>query len=94
MEIHDKVQEDFIVVHKKHFTKHGGQVVKQVLKLERILKCIVSPEPIIREKSQHIGIRSHLFYLNLQHCNVSLSFNKIQLTIVKCSQNINLISSV
>jgi hypothetical protein len=28
------------------------------------------------------GIRSHLFYLKLQHCNVSLSFNKIQLTIV------------
>jgi hypothetical protein len=28
-------------------------------------------EHITWKKSQHYGIGSHLFYLNLQHCNVS-----------------------
>jgi hypothetical protein len=32
LEIHDKVQKEFVVVHKKCCTKHGGQPVKQVLK--------------------------------------------------------------
>jgi hypothetical protein len=32
LEIHNKVQEDFFVVHKKRLTKHGSQVVKQVSK--------------------------------------------------------------
>ncbi len=32
LEIHNKVEEDFVVVHKKRLTKHGGQVVKQVSK--------------------------------------------------------------
>jgi len=39
LEIHDEIQEDFIVIHNKHFTKHGGQVIKQVSKLERIFEC-------------------------------------------------------
>jgi hypothetical protein len=77
LEIHNEVLKDFIAVHNKHFTKHGGQVIKQVSKLERIFECTISLECIIQEKSQHIGIGSHFFYLNLQHCNVSLSFNKI-----------------
>jgi hypothetical protein len=33
LEIRDKVPKEFIVVLKKCLTKHGGQVVKQVLKL-------------------------------------------------------------
>ncbi len=82
-----------VVVHKKCLTKYGGQPIKQILKLERILECFALSEPITWEKSQHNGIRSHLFYLNLQYCNVSLNFDKIQLTIVKQSQSINLISS-
>ncbi len=94
MEIRDKVQKDFVLVHKKRLTKHGGQVVKQVSKPKRILEHIASLEPIIHEISQHNGIESHLFYLNLQHCNASLSFNKIQLAIVKCLQSISLISNI
>jgi hypothetical protein len=93
LEIHDKVRKD-VVVHKKHFTKHGGQVVKQVSSQERILERTASPEPITHEKSQHSAIGSYLLYLNVQHCNVPLSFKKIQLAIVKCSQSINIIFSV
>jgi hypothetical protein len=74
--------------------KHGGQVIKQVSKPERIFEHLASLKPIIQEKSQHSGIGSHLFYLNLQHCTISLSFNKIQLTIVKHSHIISLISNV
>lgn len=62
--------------------KHGGQEVKHVLKLEGILECTISSKPIIWEKLQHNGIGSHIFYLNLQHCNVFLSFDKIQSRIV------------
>jgi hypothetical protein len=65
LEIRDKVQEDFVLVCKKCLMKHGGQVVKQVLKPKRILKYIASSEPIIQEISQHSGIGSHLFYFNL-----------------------------
>jgi len=32
LEIHDKVQKEFVVVHKKCCTKYGGQPVKQVPK--------------------------------------------------------------
>jgi hypothetical protein len=71
LEICDKVWKEFVVVHKKCLTKHEGQVVKQVWKPERIFEHPTLPEPIIREKSQHYGIGSHLFYLNLPHCNVS-----------------------
>jgi hypothetical protein len=46
------------------------------------------------KKLQHNGIGPHLLYLNLQHYNVSLSFNKIQLAIVKRSQNIGVIFNV
>jgi hypothetical protein len=74
--------------------KCGGQPIKQILKLKRILKRLVLPKPITQEKLQQSGIRSHLFYLNLQHYNVSLNFDKIQLTIVKRAQSINLIYSV
>jgi hypothetical protein len=79
---------------KKHLMKHGGQVIKQVLKPERIFERLVLLKPITQEKSQHNGIGSHLFYLNMHHCNVSLDFDKIQLAIVKCSQSISLIFSV
>jgi hypothetical protein len=74
--------------------KYGGQAIKQILKPKRIFERIISLEPITWAKLQHSGIGSHLFNLNLQHCNVFLTFNKIQLTIIKCSQNISLISSV
>ncbi len=82
LEICNEVQEEFVVVHKKRLTKHGGQAIKLVLKPERIFKCHALPKPIIQEKPQHSGIGSHLFYLNMQHCNVYLSFNNIQLAIV------------
>jgi hypothetical protein len=94
LEICDEVQKEFIVVCKKCPTKHGGQAIKQVSKPKKVLKHLTSLELITWKKSQHNGIGSHLFYLNLQHCNVSLNFDKIQLAIVKCLQNINLISSV
>jgi hypothetical protein len=94
LEICDKVQKEFVVVRKKCFTKHEGQTVKQVLKPKRILERFVTLEPITHEKSQLNGIRSHLFYLNLQHCNVLLSIEKIQLIIVKHSQSIILISNI
>jgi len=94
LDIHKKVQEDFVLVHKKYLMKHGHHVVKQVLKPKKILKHTVSLEPMTREISQHGGIGLQLFYLNMQHCNVSLSFDKIKLIIVKHSQNINLIFSV
>jgi hypothetical protein len=64
------------------------------LKPKRIFDYIILLKLIIWKISQHSRIISHLFYVNLQHCNVSLSFDKIQLTIIKCSQSINLISSV
>jgi hypothetical protein len=66
-----------IVICKKHLTKHGDRVIKQVLKLERIFERLVLLKPITRGKSQHNGIGSRLLYLKLQHCNVSLSFDKI-----------------
>jgi hypothetical protein len=94
LEIRDEVQEDFVCVYKKCFTKHGGQAVKQVSKLDKIFECTILLKPITQEKLQHNGIGSRLFYLNLQPCNVSISFDKIQLAIVKCSQNINLIFNV
>ncbi len=31
LEIRDKIEQDFVIVHKKYFTKHGGQLIKQVL---------------------------------------------------------------
>jgi hypothetical protein len=94
LEIHDEVQKDFVLVYKEHLMKHGGQVVKQVSKPKRIFECTILPKPIIQETSQHSGIGSHLFYLNLQNCNVFLSFDKIQLTIVKGLPSISLISNV
>jgi len=77
LEICDKLEKDFIVIHKKYFTKHGGQVIKQVSKPKRIFERPALSKPITLDKSQHSGIGSHLFYLNLQHCTISLSFNKI-----------------
>jgi hypothetical protein len=38
LEICDEIQEEFVVVCKKHFMKHGGQAVKQVSKPEKILE--------------------------------------------------------
>jgi len=49
---------------------------------ERIFEHLVSSKPITWKKLQHSSIWSHLFKKNLQHCNVSLSFDKIPLTIV------------
>jgi hypothetical protein len=43
LEICDEVQEEFVVVCKKHFMKHGGQSVKQVSKLKKILEPLDSP---------------------------------------------------
>jgi len=82
LDIHDEVQKEFIVVRKKCFTKHGSQAIIQVSKPKKILEHLALLKPITREKPQHNGIQSHLFYLNMQHCNVSLSFGKIQLAIV------------
>jgi hypothetical protein len=39
-----EVQKDFILVRKKHLTKHEGQAIKQVSKLERILECTILPK--------------------------------------------------
>jgi hypothetical protein len=46
LDIRDKIQKEFIVVLKKCLRKHGGQIVKQVLKLKRILERPTSLEPI------------------------------------------------
>jgi hypothetical protein len=89
-----KFKRNLLLSVKKCFRKHESQVVKQVLKPERIFEHPITLELITQKKSQHSGIRSHLFYLNLQHCNVLLNFEKIQLVIVKCSQSIVLISSI
>jgi len=61
LKILNEVKDEFIVVRKKRLTKYGGQVVKQVSKLERIFKCPASLKPITWDKSQHNGIGSHLF---------------------------------
>jgi len=50
LEIRNEVQKDFVVVHKKCLTKHGGQTIKQVLKPKRILECLNLSKPITREK--------------------------------------------
>jgi hypothetical protein len=50
LEIRNEVQKDFIIVHKKCLTKHGGQTFKQVLKPKRILECLDLLKPITREK--------------------------------------------
>ncbi len=50
LEICNEVQKDFIDVHKKCFTKHGGQTFKQVLKPKRILECLDPSKPITWEK--------------------------------------------
>jgi hypothetical protein len=60
LEIHNEFQEDFIVVCKKHLTKHGGQVVKQVSKPERILERIILPKPIIRTNCNMV-VLNHTF---------------------------------
>jgi hypothetical protein len=77
LDICNEVQEDFILVRKKCLSKQGSQTIKQVLKPEKIFKRATSQELITQEKLSHSGIGSHLFYLNLQHCNVSLSFDNI-----------------
>jgi hypothetical protein len=51
LEICNKVQKTFVVVRKKCLTKHGGQIIKQVLKPERILKHLNLSKPITHEKS-------------------------------------------
>jgi hypothetical protein len=48
LDIHEKVQEDFVLVRKKYLMKHGHHAVKQVLKPKKILKHIVSLEPMTR----------------------------------------------
>jgi len=60
-----KFKKKLLLFEKKCFMKHGGQLIKQVSKLEKIFERPISPKPITQKKSQHIGIGSHLFYLNL-----------------------------
>ncbi len=60
LEIRDKVQKDFIVVCKKCLTKHGGQVVKQVSKLEKIFERIISLE-IITKTNHNMVVLDHTF---------------------------------
>jgi len=85
LEIRNKVQKYFVVVHKKHFTNHGSQVVKQVSRQEKIFECTTLSKPITHEKLQHSDIGSYLLYLNVEHYNVPLSFKRIQFVIVKHS---------
>ncbi len=94
LEIRDEISKEFVVVYKKCFMKYGSQLVKQVFETRNFFQVPALSKPIIWEKSQHNGIGSHLIYLNLQHCNVSLNFDKIQLVIVKRSQSISLIFNV
>jgi len=84
LEIHDEVQKDFILVCKKCLTEHGGQAIKQVLKLERIFKRTTSLEPITWEKLQHDGIGSHLFYFNLQVTTLQCFLKFRQYSINNC----------
>jgi hypothetical protein len=51
----------FVVVCKKCFMKHEGQVVKQVSKPKRIFERLALSKPITQKKSQHYGIGSHLY---------------------------------
>jgi hypothetical protein len=60
LDIHNEVQEDFIVVCKKRLMKRGGQVVKQVSKLKRILKHIILPEPITKTNCNMV-VLDHTF---------------------------------
>jgi hypothetical protein len=55
LEIHDEVPEEFIVVHNKCFMTHGCELIKQVLKLEKIFEHPILPKPTIWEQSQHSG---------------------------------------
>ncbi len=92
LEIHEEVLEEFMFVCKKRLMKHGGQPIKQVLKIDTKLECFASSKIIHQEQSQHIGIRSHHVYVNLQRCNVYLNnFDKFQLPIVNCSKSIHVI---
>ncbi len=94
LDIHTEVLEEFMVVYKKRFMRHGGQPIKQVLKIGTKLKCLASSKTIRQEQSQHIGIGSHPIYVNLQHCNVYLNnFDKFQLPIVNCSKSVHVISN-
>jgi hypothetical protein len=61
--IRDKVQEDFILVCKKCLTKHGGQIVKQVSKPQKILEHIVSLDSIIHEKNRNTMVLDHTFFI-------------------------------
>jgi len=94
LEIHNKVQEEFVVVLKKRPQKTWRPSSQTSFETREDSQAFCFVKIINQEKSQHNGIGSHLFYLNLQHCNVSLSFNKIKLVIVKHLQNIGLIFNV
>jgi hypothetical protein len=49
LDIHNEFQEDFVLVHKIHLVKHGGQAIKQVSKLEMIFEHTTSPKPITQK---------------------------------------------
>jgi hypothetical protein len=49
LEICDEIEKEFIVVHKKHLMKLGGQLMKQVSKLERVFEHLVLPKLITQE---------------------------------------------
>jgi len=68
-----------MVVCKKQLTRHGGKKIKQVPKIDRIQKHPTSPKLIPWGNLQHNSIASHIVYVNLQHCNSSLSFDKVSI---------------
>ncbi len=78
---------------KKPLTRHGGQKIKQVPKIDRIQEHPTSPKLIPWGNLQHNSIASHIVYVNFQRCNSSLSFDKFLLTILNCWKIINLISN-
>jgi hypothetical protein len=62
LEICDKIQKEFIVVHKKCLTKHEGQIIKQVSKLKRIFEHLTLPN-LSLERNHNTMVLDHTFYI-------------------------------
>jgi hypothetical protein len=62
LEVHDKVQEDFVVVREKHFTKHGGQAIKQVLK-PKIFSNALPHRNLSFGKNHNTMVLDHTFFI-------------------------------
>jgi hypothetical protein len=60
LDIRNKVRKDFVVVRKKCLTKHGGQIVKQVLKPKRILECLDSSK---LGRNRNTMVLDHTFFI-------------------------------